>query len=98
MQIRLERSGGITGIPVTVTVDTSVLSPEAIAYLHRLIEAAHFFDLPATLPAAPQPDRFQYKVTVQEGDRSHTITVAETVIPDGLRPLLTWLIDMRQQG
>lgn len=92
MQISLERSGGFTGIPLTVTLDTETLAPDRATQLRHLVEAADFFHLPSTLSTSAQPDRFEYAVTVREGDRSHTITVSEAAIPAPLRPLLDWLM------
>jgi hypothetical protein len=97
MQITLERSGGFTGMPLTVTIDTAALSPDQTAQLHQLVEAADFFHVPTTNTASAKPDRFEYTVTVREGDRTHTITVSETAIPEPLKPLLQWLVSRTQQ-
>ncbi|MBW4578713.1 MAG: hypothetical protein KME42_03955 [Tildeniella nuda ZEHNDER 1965/U140] len=92
MQISLERSGGFTGMPLTITVDTATLNPDRATQLRQLLEAADFFRLPSTPSAPAQPDRFEYAVTVREGDRSHTVTVSEAAIPAPLKPLLDWLM------
>ena len=93
MQITLERSGGFTGIPLTITVDTASLSPDQATQLRHLVEAADFFHLPAAPSTPAQPDRFEYEVTVQEGDRKHTLTFGEVAVPEALRPLLNWLME-----
>jgi hypothetical protein len=93
MQIFFERSGGVTGIPVTVTIDTASLSSQEVIQLSQLIEISDFFELPGTSPAPARPDRFQYKVTVREGDRQHTVIMGETAVPTTLKPLLDWLIE-----
>jgi hypothetical protein len=98
MRVSLERQGGVTGIPIGVTINSSMLSSEQAAQLHRLVSAARFFDLPAHLPASPQPDRFQYRLTIEEDDRCHTVTVTETTLSDTLRPLLNWLLTQEQLG
>lgn len=97
MQITVERSGGFTGMPLTITVDTAHLPPEQAVHLRHLVEAADFFHLPATLSATVQSDRFEYEVTVQEGDRKHTITFGEAAMPERLRPLLSWLMELARQ-
>ncbi len=92
MQISLERSGGFTGIPLTITVDTATLSSAQATQVRHWVEASDFFRLSS--PSTPaQPDRFEYEVTVRDGDRSHTVTVGEAAIPEPLRPLLSWLIE-----
>ncbi len=97
MQVSLTRTGGFAGIPQVTTVDTATLSPDAVAELRRLIADAHFFDLPPVLPSgSPQPDRFQYSLTVSEGSQQHTVTVSESAIPENLRPLIDWVQQSRQ--
>jgi hypothetical protein len=96
MQITLERSGGFTGIPLTITVDTATLSPDQVTQLRHFVETADFFHMPAAPSIPAQPDRFEYEVTVQEGDRTHTVTFGEVAVPEPLRPLLNWLMETAQ--
>ena len=93
MQITLKRSGGFTGIPLTITVDTATLSPDIATQLHHFVETADFFHLPVSGAMPAQPDRFEYEVTVQEGDRKHTVTFGEAAVLEPLRPLLHWLME-----
>jgi hypothetical protein len=93
MHISLERSGGFAGIPLSVTVDTDTLTPEDAVQLQQLVEAAHFFELPKVFPATPQPDRFQYQISVEESGRSRSVSVGETAVPPSLRPLINWLME-----
>jgi hypothetical protein len=93
MQITLERSGGFTGMPLTIKVDTAALSPAQVTQLRHLVDATDFFHLPATTATPAQPDRYEYEVTVQEGDRTHTITFGDVAVPERLKPLLSWLME-----
>ena len=93
MQVVFERSGGFSGLLVTISVDTTKLTVEQAEQLHRLVESAHFFSLPAHLPAPAQPDRFQYQVTVETDGRQHTVTISEAAVPETLRPLISWLME-----
>jgi hypothetical protein len=97
MQITVERSGGFTGMPLTSSIDTAHLPPEQATHLRHLVETADFFHLPTTLSAPAQPDRFEYEVTVQEGDRKHTVTFGEAAMPEQLRPLLIWVMAVAHQ-
>lgn len=98
MQITLIRTGGYTGIPLTVTVNTMTLAAEEAHHLHQLIEAADFFRLPGAIATSAQTDRYEYEITVESGDRTHTVTFAETSIPDSLRSLLQWLLARKKNG
>ena len=93
MQVSFERSGGVIGAPIGLDLDSENLPPAQAAQLRQLIEAADFFNLPAALPTVSRPDRFQYRLTIQDGGRQHQITVGETAIPSSLRPLLDWLME-----
>jgi hypothetical protein len=96
MQISFERSGGIMGMPVIMTIDTDdpdSISSDEVTQLCQLVEKSGFFELPAATTEPTQPDRFQYKVIVRQGDRQHTIKIGETAVPHTLKPLLNWLIE-----
>lgn len=96
MQISFKRSGGFTGIPMAITVDTNALPATEAAQLQRLVEAANFFQLPTKMTAAGQVDRFQYQIAIEENGQQHSVTVSESALPDPLRPLVEWLsIKMR---
>ncbi|PZU96454.1 MAG: hypothetical protein DCF32_21630 [Leptolyngbya sp.] len=98
MHITIERSGGFTGMPLTFSIDTAYLPSEQATHLRHLVEAADFFGFSTTLSAPAQPDRFEYEVTVQEGDRKHTITVGEVAMPEQLKPLLRWVMATARQS
>jgi hypothetical protein len=92
MNIHFERSGGFAGLRASQDLDSADLSPEERSELDRLVETAHFFDLPSDVRAAnPGADRFQYKLTMKEGSREHTVGIDEAATPENLRPLLRWL-------
>ena len=91
MHITLTRSGGFTGISQTLQVDTATLSADQTQPLFDRVVAADFFRLPTTLPGPLDPDQFDYTLTITEGDRSHTVTCAETALPETLRSLIKML-------
>jgi hypothetical protein len=96
MYISFERSGGVTGIPITITIDTDdtdSLSSNEVSQLCQLVENSGFFELPTATAESAQPDRFQYKVIVREGDRQHTVIRREATVPTTLKPLLNWLVE-----
>jgi hypothetical protein len=92
MRIIVERTGGFTGIPLTKTVDSATLSQQEAASLHQMMAVASFFELPATITSTPQPDRFQYRITVEQESKQHSVTVGEAAVPANLKPLLGWLM------
>ena len=93
MKISFERSGGFAGMIISVAIDTDNLSPEIANQIQSWIEQSGFFQLPAHITAASQPDRFHYQVTVTENKRKHTVTVGESAMPSNLKPLMDWLME-----
>jgi len=94
MRITLERTGGFAGRRVQIDLDSRALPAPRARQLRSLLAKSRFFDLPVLLDAgAPGADRFHYRVTVEEDNRSHTVDAGEAAVPDDMRPLLDWLLN-----
>jgi hypothetical protein len=92
MRVHFERSGGFAGLYVSGTVDSADLPPEEESELNRLVKAANFFELPEVIRGVnPGVDRFQYKLTVEDGTKKYSVEFDEAATPETLLPLLTWL-------
>ncbi|MCC5657386.1 hypothetical protein LC608_10390 [Nostoc sp. XA010] len=92
MRISFERTGGFAGITKKTSLDTDTLPPNEASTLVRLVEVADLFRLPEHITSLnPQSDRFQYKLTVEDNGKQHTVTVSEAALPGTLRPLIEWL-------
>lgn len=82
MEFTLTRSGGFAGLlPPPIHATTSDVTKEEAADWQHLLEQAKFFGLPARLPAAAAPDRFEYTLEVRDGTRHHNVTFGETASP-----------------
>ena len=93
MKIYFRRTGGFAGIPFSVDVDTDQYEEKERKALTALVEAAQFFSLPEKIPSAgPGPDRFQYRIRVEEPGRSHTVEAGESGLPDSLQSLIGHII------
>jgi hypothetical protein len=92
MHINFTRSGGFAGMRLACTVDTQQLPAEQASELDKLVSDAAFFDLPEKImPEKPRPDRFEYRLSVEADDKSHSVTVSDAAAPESLRPLLNYL-------
>ncbi len=92
MKVRLERSGGFANLHRTVTVDAAALAPERAEELRRLVAAAdlgRFSQNPT--PLAGRPDRFVYRLTIEDESAGHTVTVSEDAASENLQRLVDWL-------
>ena len=98
MRVSFERTGGFAGISKKTTVDTDTLPPNEAATLPQLVEVADLFRLPELITSPNQEsDRFQYKLTVEDNGKQHTVTVSEAALPGTLRPLIEWLQNIAQK-
>jgi len=86
------RGGGLAGVVQTTTADSERLAPDDAEALRVKVAEAGFFDLPADggCPSGGA-DRFAYAVTVEDGDRAHTVRWGEADLPAGVRALVAWV-------
>ena len=99
MRINFERSGGFAGITLAATIDTATLPADQTSALQRLIDDAHFFNLPAKIPAPPQAaDQFQYHVTIEAAGKRHTVDVGEGSASPALQELLQELTSLARSA
>ena len=100
MRITLKTEGGLAhfpGLQQPVSVALPELPSETQAQLRKLIEACDFFNLPQR-PAAPAPGAADYRtyvITVETGEKAHTVTVHEPVKDEHLRQLIQLVRSMR---
>lgn len=98
MQIRFVRSGGFSGMKTTGVVDTRALPATEGKKLEDLIASAGFFSLPGRFPKPKSgADYFTYHLTVEDGDRSHSVEVSEPAAPETLRPLIRYLAALKKK-
>jgi hypothetical protein len=97
MKIRYQQSGGFSGIRKTSIVDTQALPAREAKKVQDLVESAGFFDLPKKFPRPKSgADYFTYSLTVEDGDRSHSVEVSEPSAPESLRPLIRYLASLKK--
>ena len=97
MQIRFVRSGGFSGMKTTGVVDTRKLPAMEASKVEDLVASAGFFSLPKKFPKPKSgADYFTYSLTVEDGDRSHSVEVSEPTAPETLRPLIRYLAALKK--
>ncbi len=88
MRITFERSGGFMGLKSSVVIDLNELPLDQAGTLRRLLDEAHFLTLPENPPTHPNPDGYQYAITVETSTITHTVHTSDVNAPSELRPLL----------
>lgn len=88
MRIIFDRSGGLMGLKSSLTLDLNELPLDQAETLRRFLDESHFFTLTENPPTRPNPDGFQYTITVETDTATHTVRTSDITAPDELRPLL----------
>lgn len=99
-RISMTRSGGVTGVQLSTTLDTATLDPEDAAEVEALVGG---LDLEAMTSkgAGPTrggpPDRFQYDLVIESEGARHEMSVGETKVSPSLRPLIDRLMEQARR-
>jgi len=89
MEIHVVRTGGFGGMRREARVETGTLPRGVREPLEGLVKDAGFFSLPGRFPKpARGADFFTYSITVEDGERRHTVEVSEPSLPPALKPLI----------
>ena len=93
MRIEFSQEGGIgyfPGLNKPVTVEVERLDEAEAEELKRLVDAARFFDLPASIgvPARGAADYQHYILSIEDDGRRHTIRALVPVEDPALRALV----------
>jgi hypothetical protein len=96
MRVQFKMEGGLAhfpGLSTPVVIDSAALPQEEAQALQRLVEAARLFEQPANAGAPPRgaADYRRYTISVDDGERQHTVQVADPVADQALRELLRFL-------
>ena len=92
MRVSVVRGGGFGGLLRTTTADTDRLSPGDRQELAVLVRRAGLPDTPApAAPEEPEPDRFTYTVTVEDGGHRRSGRFSERSLPEEVRNLISWV-------
>jgi len=93
MQIQLKVSGGFAyfpGLSQPIIVDTNTLPQQQADELKQLVNKVHFFDLPPVVgsPSPGAADYQQYNITVDDGNKHHTVQTTDPIGNPDLQVLI----------
>jgi hypothetical protein len=89
--VDFRRSGGFAGISLTASTSTDDLVGEHAAQVRDLLAAAPEAEPrrgASSASGGAGPDRFQYRLSLSDGQRQREYTWNETQVPDEIRPLI----------
>jgi hypothetical protein len=78
MRVKIERRGGLAGLPAVGERDESELTVAEHHALRRLLQSP-----PSGVPS-PGADRFHYKITIEDENGTRELQVPEHAMPDAL--------------
>ena len=92
MKIRFESGGGLEGIFTEKTIDTRTMHADDSSVLEKLVASSNFFELPKFVKSDINgADFFNYKITVEMGEKRHTIERNDLTLETRLQPLFDYL-------
>lgn len=87
--LRIERTGGLAGLPVSVEVDGATLAAAQQKALDKLSQAVQKDPVAAPAEVPRGADRFRYHLHVMHSDgQQRVIDVSEDDMPQALRILI----------
>ena len=90
--IIFQRSGGVLGQEIDLFLVLESLPKAEAQLLFKLIDELGFFSTPVHIGAHPNPDEFQYVISLEIGSTQHTVRTSESNMPESLRPLIEELV------
>jgi len=96
MHIELKTEGGFAAIPAlnkSRTINTEDLPEHEAVELKQLLNTTHFFALPKRVSKLPPgaADYRQYKITIEDKGKKHTVYLTDVLDNPPLRRLLDFL-------
>ena len=94
MRIQFETLGGfayIPGLQRQLHIDTERLTRPQAGEIESMVRAAHFFDQSDSICPPGAADYRSYRITVEDGEKSHTVRVVESAADRSLLALLSYL-------
>jgi emfourin len=95
-RIEFLRTGGVTGIPLEVKLESQSITSEELEILEKLIESGGFSNLPRVHKSIGGADRFSYEITVDADGKRHTVKTRDPV-PESIQELVSFLVGVAKR-
>ena len=91
MRIRVERSGGLAGIPISNEMDEKDLPPALIRTAKKIIDDKSLSSLSMKSSPKGAADHFSYKISINDGGQRRIIDCTQYDIQDDLKSLIRYI-------
>jgi emfourin len=89
--IKVERSGGFAGIPITYELDATDLPSAIIRTAKKIIEEKNVYSLSMKSSRKGTADQYTYKISIRDGESLSVIDCNEFEIQDDLKSLVKYV-------
>jgi hypothetical protein len=89
--IKVERSGGFTGLPILKEIDAKDLPPNLFNVAKKIMLDQKLYALPMTKTPKGSADYYSYKISIQDADNRKIIECNEFNIQDNLKLLVRYI-------
>jgi hypothetical protein len=96
--IKVERSGGLTGIPILNEIDAKDLPSALIITAKKIMVDQKLSSLPLKATPRGAADYYSYKISVQDGLNGRVIECNEFNIQDDLKLLVKYIERNSKKG
>jgi len=96
--IKVERSGGLVAVPVSVEMDAKDLPSTLITTAKKIIMDKRLSTLPMKAIPKGAADYYSYKISVQDGVNRRVIECNEYTIQDDLKLLVKYIERNSKKG
>ena len=91
MIIKVERSGGFAGIPVSNEIDAKILPTALVTKLNKIMKDKNSSTLPIKDTPRGAADHYTYKISIQDGVNLKVIECNQFNIEDDLKSLVKFV-------
>ncbi len=86
--VHLERTGGFTGIPVNITINSIKITRAQVEEIRQLIIDSRLIGMEDSLSDKGYPDQFYYAFTIKQQKGVHEVKIDEKNISPVIRKLI----------
>ena len=86
--ITFERTGSYAGNEIDFDLKLESLQENEAKRLQKMIDNSDFFNIPTNNEQTATPDKFLYGITVDDGNKYHTVRFTDATMPKSILPLV----------
>ena len=98
MKIKVERSGGLAGIPMFNELDSKDLPSPLLSTVKKIVENTNLSSIPLKVTPKGAGDHYSYKISIKDGIQQRVIECNQYDIQDDLKSLIRYIEKNSKKG